>query len=89
MNQDKLYDEALKEITCHAMLHTFMKIQYKDGFTPYHERNDILIKYLKEKQHLSKFKSCKKEIKTMLFFAREGGDLLAILSDINHISINW
>ncbi|SGZ19300.1 Putative uncharacterized protein [Moritella viscosa] len=52
------------------------------------ERNEILIKYLKEKQQLPKWKPYKKEIKTMLLLARKGGDLLARLGDINRMILN-
>ncbi|WP_075478565.1 DUF2913 family protein [Moritella viscosa] len=83
-----LYYEELGELACNAMLHALLKAQYKKGFTPMRERNEILIKYLKEKQQLPKWKPYKKEIKTMLLLARKGGDLLARLGDINRMILN-
>ena len=88
MSKTDLYYDVLGELSCNAMLHVLLKAQYKKGFTPKRERNEILIKYLKEKQQLSKFKPCKKEIKTMLLLARKDGDLLTRLSDINLMILN-
>ena len=87
MNDERYY-QLLSELIEHSLLHLYFKISATTRFTPVQRRNDILVKFIKDKSSEARYKSLKTELKRMILLGRnKSGDLERRLVDLNQMAM--
>ena len=85
---DERYYQLLSELIEHSLLHLYFKISATTRFTPIQRRNDILVKFIKDKSSEGRYKSLKTELKRMILLGRnKSGDLERRLVDLNQMAM--
>ncbi|WP_394167990.1 DUF2913 family protein [Photobacterium piscicola] len=85
---DERYYQLLSELIEHSLLHLYFKISATTRFTPVQRRNDILVKFIKDKGCEARYKPLKTEIKRMVLLGRnKSGDLERRLVDLNQMAM--
>lgn len=67
------YHRELSNIVTHALLHLHCHIAAQQRFVPVHQRNALLIKWLKPKTISKDYASVKKDIKALIMIGRKSG----------------
>ena len=87
MNDERYY-QLLSELIEHSLLHLYFKISATTRFTPIQRRNDILVRFIKDKSSEARYKSLKTELKRMILLGRnKSGDLERRLVDLNQMAM--
>ncbi|WP_369686431.1 DUF2913 family protein [Photobacterium leiognathi] len=68
---DKRYYQLLSELLDNSLLHLYCNISSTTRFTPVHRRNEILVRFIKEKSKEMHYRPLKTEIKRMLLLGKK------------------
>lgn len=85
---DKRYYQLLSELIDNSLLHLYFNVSSTTRFTPVHRRNDILVRFIKEKSKVMRYRPLKTEIKRMLLLGKnKNGNLESRLLELHRLAM--
>ncbi|MEZ9463057.1 DUF2913 family protein [Vibrio splendidus] len=90
MSRNIKHYQGIDELVTNALLFLYCEKSQQGGYWTIKKRNELLVKFLKPKIKISRFSSCKNEIKTMLSIGRKpNGNLEHRLWELNKVNLDY
>lgn len=83
------YPALVNELVINTLLHLYLECSSRERFVPLHQRNAIVMRYLKPLQKKVAYKQLKKDIKALLHAGQKGVKLEAQLWHLKSLVANY